>query len=188
MVRTTAWPGLRDAGKLPPETEKPVPVVASDLMFTGALPVEVTVTDFVTAVPTATSPNCRDAELRLSAADDAPVFDGFSWIETLRDVPLEVATIVAVCVVDVAATVATNEAVVEPLAIVAVAGTTTALLVLLRATESGFDDFALNDRAQVVFPAALNEVVVQESDLSSGAPAAAVAGEREMENDFEVLP
>ena len=34
-------------------------------MFTGALPVEVTVTDFVTAVPTATSPNCKEEVLRL---------------------------------------------------------------------------------------------------------------------------
>ena len=90
--------------------------------------------------------------------------------------------------VDVAATVATKDAVFEPLAIVAAAGTTTALLVLLRATESAFGAFALKDRAQVVFPAALNEVVVQESVFNSGAPASAVAGEREMENDFATLP
>lgn len=77
-MRTTAWPALRVAGKLPPETEKPVPTVESDLMIKGRLPVEVTVIDFVTAVPTATSPNCMEDVLRLSAAADVEFFDGFS--------------------------------------------------------------------------------------------------------------
>jgi len=166
MVRTAAWPGLRDAGKLPPETEKPVPVVASDLIVTGTLPVEVTVTDCVTAVPTATSPNCMEAVLRLSAADEAPAFEGLSWMETWRDAPLDVAKMVAVCVEEAAATVATNEAVLEPPAMVAVGGTATALLVLESATVRAFVVFAVRARAQVVLPAALNEVVVQESDFS----------------------
>ena len=39
-------------GKLPPDTEKPLPEMESALMDTGALPFEVKVTDFVTAVPT----------------------------------------------------------------------------------------------------------------------------------------
>jgi hypothetical protein len=54
-------------GKLPPDTENPVPVIESELTFTGTVPLEVTVIDFVTAVPTATLPNASELLLRLSA-------------------------------------------------------------------------------------------------------------------------
>jgi len=54
-------------GKPPPETENPVPVIESELIFTGTVPLEVTVTDFVTAVPTATLPNASEVLLRVSA-------------------------------------------------------------------------------------------------------------------------
>ena len=64
-------------GKVPPETEKPVPEMESVLIDTGAVPLEVTVTDFVAAVPTATFPNAREAVLRLRdgvpTADDDPL-------------------------------------------------------------------------------------------------------------------
>lgn len=50
--RTAACPGFRVAGKFPPETEKPVPEIESELMVTAAVPLEVTVTDLDTAVPT----------------------------------------------------------------------------------------------------------------------------------------
>jgi hypothetical protein len=58
-------------GKFPPETEKPVPEIESELMVTAAVPLEVAVTDFVTAVPTATLPNDREVELRLNAGTAA---------------------------------------------------------------------------------------------------------------------
>ena len=58
---------MRVAGKFPPETEYPVPVTESELMVTAPAPVEVTVTDFVTAVPTATLPNAKELTLRLKA-------------------------------------------------------------------------------------------------------------------------
>jgi hypothetical protein len=67
-VNTAAWPGFKVAGKLPPETENPVPLIASALMVTAAVPLEVTVTDLVTAVPTATLPNDNEAALRLKDA------------------------------------------------------------------------------------------------------------------------
>lgn len=69
---------MSDAGKLPPDTEKPAPLVESDLIVTGTLPVEVTVTDFVTAVPTATSPNCIEDVLKPIAGFEAVALDGFS--------------------------------------------------------------------------------------------------------------
>lgn len=64
---TAAWPGLRVAGKLMPLTENPVPEMASELIVTGAVPVDVTVTDFETAVPTETFPNERELALSVSA-------------------------------------------------------------------------------------------------------------------------
>jgi len=45
----------------------------SVLIDTGAVPLDVTVTDFVTAVPTATFPNAREVVLRLR--DGVPVED-----------------------------------------------------------------------------------------------------------------
>jgi hypothetical protein len=55
------------AGRFPPETENPVPVVESELIVTAAVPLEVTVTDFVTAVPTATLPKSSEVAFRVSA-------------------------------------------------------------------------------------------------------------------------
>ncbi len=56
------------AGKLPPETENPVPVIESELIVTATVPLEVTVTDLVTAVPTETLPNGNEDAFRLNAA------------------------------------------------------------------------------------------------------------------------
>ena len=77
-VRTVAWAGLSVIGTLTPESEKPVPLMVLDLIVSGTLPVEVTVTDFVTAVPTATSPNCMEEMLRLRAGAEVVVFEGLS--------------------------------------------------------------------------------------------------------------
>jgi hypothetical protein len=55
------------AGKLPPETENPAPEIESELMVTAAVPLEVTVTDLATAVPTDTLPNVSDVAFRVSA-------------------------------------------------------------------------------------------------------------------------
>ena len=61
------------AGKVPPETENPVPEIESELMVTAAVPVEVAVMDLVTAVPTETLPKDSEVALRLSAG--MPVSD-----------------------------------------------------------------------------------------------------------------
>jgi hypothetical protein len=58
-------------GRVPADTEKPVPVMESELMVTGDVPLEVTVTDSVTAAPTATFPNVNDVALRLKAGTAA---------------------------------------------------------------------------------------------------------------------
>ena len=66
-MSTTACPGLSVAGKLPPVTEKPVPEIESELMVTAAEPLDVSVTDLLTAVPTDTLPNANDVVLNVSA-------------------------------------------------------------------------------------------------------------------------
>lgn len=177
---------MSDDGRLPPETEKPAPVMASDLTVNGTLPLEVKVTDFVTAVPTETSPNCKEEVLRLRAA--AEVFEAFSCIETLREDPFSVAEMVAVCALPTAATFAVNDAVFEPAGTAALAGTATALLVLARVTVRALDEVALSDTVHAVFSAPVNDVFAQENDFSSGVPTAVVGGEREMEKDFTALP
>ena len=51
-----------------PDTVKPAPVIEPELMVTAAVPLEVRVTDFVTAVLTETFPNASEVVLRLRAA------------------------------------------------------------------------------------------------------------------------
>lgn len=177
---------MSDDGKLPPEAVKPVPVIESDLTVTGALPLEVKVTDFVTAVPMDTSPNCMDVVLRLS--DAAEVLEALSWIATLREDPLNDAEIVAVCALPTAATFAVNDAVTAPAGTAALAGIDTTLLVLARATVWALDELALNDTAHVVFPAPVNDVVVQDSDRTSDAPTADDGGESEIVKDLTLPP
>ena len=58
-------------GKFPPDTENPVPEIESEFSVTATLPFEVTVTDFVTAVPTETLPNASELVLRLIAGTAA---------------------------------------------------------------------------------------------------------------------
>lgn len=52
-------------GKVPPRIEKPVPVVEAELIVAGAVPLEVTVSDFVTAVPSETLPNASELTPKL---------------------------------------------------------------------------------------------------------------------------
>ena len=58
-------------GKLPPETEKPVPEIEAELIVRVAVPLEVTVTDLETAVPTVTLPKAKEPVLRVNAGVDA---------------------------------------------------------------------------------------------------------------------
>ena len=73
-------------GKLPPETVNPVPEIESALMDTAEVPLEVRVTDFVTAVPTETLPNAREVELRLIEGVPTAELDPLSLIEAVFDV------------------------------------------------------------------------------------------------------
>ena len=63
-VSATDWPALRVTGNVAPDTRKPVPLTVAALIVTGAVPVEVRVTEFVAAVLRDTFPN--DSELVLT--------------------------------------------------------------------------------------------------------------------------
>ena len=95
----------------------------------ATVPLEVTVTDFVTAVPTATLPNDRDVALKLNAGVAA-----FSCRATAREVLPVVAVSVTDCAVVTEATFAVNVAAVAPAATETVAGTVIELLLLATAT------------------------------------------------------
>jgi hypothetical protein len=115
-------------GKVPPVTVNPVPEIESELMVTATLPLDVTVTDLVTAVPTETLPNARDVVLRLRAGTA-----GFKVIAKLLEEAFAVAVRVAVCVVLTDATFAAKEAVDAPAAMVTLDGTVTAVVLLASA-------------------------------------------------------
>ena len=126
---TVACPGFSVVGRFPPETENPVPEIESELMVTAAVPLEVTVTDLETAVPTETLPNARDVELRLSVGTAA-----FSCRAKLCEELFELAVTVAVCAAVTAATLALKDALEAPPATVTLAGTDTAPALLARLT------------------------------------------------------
>ena len=74
--RVSDCPDFRVAGRLAPETENPVPAIEPDLIVTAEVPVDVTVTDFDAAVPTAMFPKFRFDVLRVNAG--AVVLDAFN--------------------------------------------------------------------------------------------------------------
>ena len=171
------------AGRLPPETEYPVPVTEFDLMVTAAVPLEVTVTDFVTAVPTDTLPNASEVALRLRAGTDA-----FSCIAKFCEEELRLAATEAACELVTEATFAVNDAVDRPEATATVAGTVTALLLLATLTLTPPDGAAeLSDTVQGVVPAPVNELLPHERAFTVG-----VSGEpdplRVIETLFEFDP
>jgi len=135
------------------------------LIVRAVVPLEVTVTDLLTAVPTETLPKASDVALRVRAGVAA-----FSCRATLFDAELEPAVRVAVCAVVTEATVAVKEALVAPAAMVTLAGTVTALLLLASATVSP-PVGAAPDRVTVheSLSAPVIELLLQETALTVGA-------------------
>lgn len=108
-LRVAVCPGVRVSGVLTPEALKPVPLRASPLMVTGAVPEEVRVTGWVAGVLSWTVPNAILLVLTVSAGTD-----GLSCREADLDMPLALAVRVAVCVVVTADALAEKPAVVAP--------------------------------------------------------------------------
>lgn len=143
----------------------PDPVIESEFMVTATVPLEVTVTDLLTAVPTETLPNAREVVLRLSAGVAA-----FNWSAALFDEELALPVTVAVWVVLTEETVALNDAVVPPEPTETLAGTFTALLLLVSVTLVPVEGAAeLNDTVHDVDPFPVKVVVPQARALTVGA-------------------
>ena len=107
-----AWLGFRVTGKVAPATVKPTPVKAAELTVTGAVPLEVKVTDFVAGVFNATLPKARVVVLTVRVGVQA-----FNCKAKLSETLPAVAVRVADCAEVTAETVAVNAA------LVALAGT-----------------------------------------------------------------
>ncbi|MGA8088038.1 MAG: hypothetical protein WCA10_12075 [Terracidiphilus sp.] len=170
-------------GEVPPNIEKPVPVIETELMLAGAVPLEVTVTDFVTAVPSETLPNASELALRLSAG-----FVAFSCITKLFEEAFALADNVAVCDVLTEATFALNEAADVPEATDTAAGTVTELLLLATLTLRPADGAAeVKERVHTVVAAPVNELPAHESAPIEGVNGAAEPL-RLIEVVFETFP
>ena len=116
-------------GNVAPETEKPAPVTAPAFTVTATVPEDVKVTDFVTAVFSATLPNDRAVALTFSVGVAA-----FNCRANPLEAPPALAEIVADCAVVTDVTVALNDALADAAGTVTEAGTVTALLLLERLT------------------------------------------------------
>ena len=140
------------SGAVGPVTEKPLPEIEPDVMLTGAVPMEFTVNDFVTAVPTATLPKSSEVPLKLKAA--VPVPTGESVMANVFATPPAVAVMVAVCVVDTPRTVVVKEALDAPAGTVTPLGTMTAPSLVFNVTENLFVVFELRytEHASAPFP------------------------------------
>jgi hypothetical protein len=157
-------------GKLPPDRENPVPEVAAALIVAAMVPLEVTVTEFVTAVPTETLPNESEAALKLRVADAA-----FSCRESAFEVVPIVAVRIADCVLATEATFAVKVALVAPAGMVTELGTATALALLPRLTlrpPVGAGPDRLTVHESVSDP--VMEVLLQETPVTVGITVAPV--------------
>ncbi|WP_348260873.1 hypothetical protein P8935_13780 [Telmatobacter sp. DSM 110680] len=124
-------PGLSVAGSVVPDTEKPLPLTFTELTVTGEVPVELKTTGCDTGVFNRTLPN--DSELPFTLRAAVPV-EGASVMLKVVDRPPNWAVITAAWFVATLATFALNPALVAPALTVTSLGTTTAGLLLVRAT------------------------------------------------------
>jgi hypothetical protein len=128
-VSVVDCPGFRVIGKLAPDREKPVPVMAAELMVSAAAPVELNVNVCVVGVLTATFPNA------IAVALTASVGAATSTCTLKFSVtPPAVAVSVTLCAIETFAIVALKLALVAPSAMVTEAGIETAGLLLARFT------------------------------------------------------
>jgi hypothetical protein len=128
-VNAVACPGFNVTGKLAPDNVKPAPVSVAELIVTAAVPVDVSVTDWVAAVLTCTFPNAMLAAPMLSVGTAA-----FNCRAKLFDIPPEAAVRVTACAVPTEDTLAVNPALDAFGGTVTADGTVTAPLLLDKLT------------------------------------------------------
>ena len=128
-LSVTAWLGFKVTGKLPPETEKPAPLIVAALTVTAAVPLEVSVTDFETVEFTATLPKDMLVVLTLNMGVAA-----FSCRLNFCDTPPSAAVNVAACALLTNATLAVKLTLFAPDGTFTEIGTETERLVLDKLT------------------------------------------------------
>ena len=161
-LNVAAWPGFKVTGNEAPDIVKPEPVNAAALTVTGPLPVDVKVTDFFEAVPTAMLPKLTLVALTLRVGVAA-----FNCTATTDELPFTDAVKFAACAALTADTVALKVAVVALAGTVTVAGTLTATLSLLRATLCPLLPAApLNVTVQASVPEPVMDTLLHENPLN----------------------
>lgn len=155
-------------GKVAPDIVKPVPVNTAELMVTGAVPLEVSVTGNVVGVFSVTVPNARLAGLIVNVGTAA-----FNCREKVFDTPPALAVRVTDCAVVTELTAAVNPALVALVGTITVVGTVTAALLLLNPKLTPpLPAAEFRVTVQLSLPAPVSEVLLQETELN--VPATAV--------------
>jgi len=157
---------LSVTGNVAPDRLNAVPLTVTELIVRAAVPLEVSVSDCVDGEFTDTLPNAMLLALTLRVG--AP---GFNCRAKFAEAPPALAVSVAVCAVLTAVTVAENAALVAPAAIVTVAGTVAAELLLDRlATNPPLGAAPFRLTVQLSVPAPVIEELEQESELRVAMP------------------
>jgi hypothetical protein len=162
--RVAVFPACRVRGKETPETEKPVPDTAAELIVTASVPLEVSTTDCVAGELRSTFPKATLEVLTESLV--VPAAAGSNTTDAVLLTPEAEAVIVAVCAVDTAVEVAVKAAELEPLGTVTDAGTFSELLLLARLTAKPLvPAAAVRDTVQASVAAPVSEPALQETPL-----------------------
>ena len=166
-VMVVFCPGFKVTGVEIPVAPNREPATEIEEMVTGAVPVEVRVTDCVAVLPTAILPNDTDVVLRVRAGVAA-----LSCRESALEVLPVVAVSVADCALLTAAALAVKAALVAVAGTLTEAGTVTELLLLARLTVRppvGAEPDKVTVQASASDP--VMEVLLQEIALTVGAAA-----------------
>ncbi|MGC2297262.1 MAG: hypothetical protein WA476_00565 [Acidobacteriaceae bacterium] len=153
--------GFSVIGTPMPDSAKPVPAADTALIVSAAVPEEVSVTDFVAVVLSASVPKATLVELKLSAAVVA-----FSVRAKVFETPPDVAVSVADWFVPTAAAVAVKLALEAPAAMVTEAGTVTTLLLLAKVTVVALVAADVKVTVQASVPAPVSDPLLHVIPLS----------------------
>jgi len=157
---------LNVTGKVAPKTEKPVPLIVTDVTIKGRAPVEVSVMVCVAGVFRVTSPKAMLVEVMLIPDTEAVSCRA----KVLETVPA-LADRVTFCAVLTEDTVAAKVALADPAGIVTVDGTETAALLLERPTATPpLAAAALSVTVQVSVPDPVMDELAHESAVRTGTP------------------
>ena len=162
--------GFKVTGKVAPDIVKPVPDNVAELMVTGAVPVEVSVTGSVDGVFTVTLPKARLSGLIVNVGTAA-----FNCRAKVLETPPALAVKVTACAVETDDTVAVNPALLALAGTSTVAGTVTAALLLVRDTlKPPLPAGPLSVTVQASLPAPVIDALLQDSALKVAATAVPV--------------